>query len=109
MEVLIEFGGDFANLENALDDFERKLRKQYPDLKPADKETIGLVEQLTEKIQKLQDLRKKATKIDDVKSYNFQIKESQKQLDKNTFDKIQNQLFDLHLITEKRSYETVVK
>lgn len=82
MEVLIEFGGDFANLENALDDFERKLRKQYPDLKPADKETIGLVEQLTDKIQKLQDLRKKATKIDDVKSYNIQIKESQKQLDK---------------------------
>ncbi|HSD13738.1 MAG TPA: substrate-binding domain-containing protein [Flavobacterium sp.] len=34
---------------------------------------------------------------------------SQKKLDKPTFEKVQNQLFDLNLITDKRDYESVVK
>jgi len=48
-------------------------------------------------------------KLEDIQEWLKLTRWSQKQLDKNTFDKIQNQLFDLHLITEKRSYETVVK
>lgn len=48
-------------------------------------------------------------KLEDIQEWLKLTRWSQKKLDKITFDKIQNQLFDLHLITEKISYETVVK
>lgn len=48
-------------------------------------------------------------KLEDIQEWLKLTRWSQKKLDKNTFDKIQNQLFDLHLIAEKMNYETVVK
>lgn len=48
-------------------------------------------------------------KLEDIQEWLKLTRWSQKKLDKNTFEKIQNQLFDLHLISEKRSYDTVVK
>lgn len=48
-------------------------------------------------------------KLEDIQQWLKLTRWSQKKLDKNTFDKIQNQLFDLHLITDKTNYETVVK
>ncbi|KGO89974.1 substrate-binding domain-containing protein [Flavobacterium suncheonense] len=48
-------------------------------------------------------------KLEDIQEWLKLTRWSQKKLDKATFEKIQNQLFDLHLITEKRSYETVVQ
>ncbi|MCG2611590.1 substrate-binding domain-containing protein [Flavobacterium sp. SM15] len=48
-------------------------------------------------------------KLEDIQEWLKLTRWSQKKLDKNTFEKIQNQLFDLHLITDKTNYETVVK
>lgn len=48
-------------------------------------------------------------KTEDIQEWLKLTRWSQKKPDKNTFDKIQNQLFDLHLIAEKRNYETVVQ
>ncbi|WP_313807367.1 substrate-binding domain-containing protein [Flavobacterium sp.] len=48
-------------------------------------------------------------KLEDIQEWLKLTRWSQKKLDKNTFDKIQNQLFDLHLISKKKNYEIVVK
>ncbi|MGX7666550.1 substrate-binding domain-containing protein [Flavobacterium pedocola] len=48
-------------------------------------------------------------KLEDIQQWLKLTRWSQKKLDKTTFDKIQNQLFELNLITEKTNYETVVQ
>ena len=48
-------------------------------------------------------------KLEDIQEWLKQTRWSQKKLDKQTFDKVQNQLFELNLITDKRDYESVVK
>lgn len=48
-------------------------------------------------------------KLEDIQEWLKLTRWSQKKLDKPTFDKVQNQLFDLNLIAEKADYETVIK
>ncbi len=48
-------------------------------------------------------------KPEDIQEWLKVTRWSQKKLDKLTFDKVQNQLFELNLIAEKANYETVIK
>lgn len=48
-------------------------------------------------------------KLGDIQEWLKLTRWSQKKLDKATFEKVQNQLFDLNLIADKRDYESVVK
>ncbi|UOK41680.1 MULTISPECIES: substrate-binding domain-containing protein [Flavobacterium] len=48
-------------------------------------------------------------KPEDIQEWLKLTRWSQKKLDKQTFDKVQNQLFELNLITDKLDYESVVK
>ncbi|ESU28175.1 hypothetical protein FLJC2902T_15200 [Flavobacterium limnosediminis JC2902] len=48
-------------------------------------------------------------KLSDIQEWLKLTRWSQKKLDKQTFDKVQNQLFDLNLIADKRDYESAVK
>lgn len=48
-------------------------------------------------------------KTDDIREWLKLTRWSQKKLDKQTFEKVQNQLFELNLITDKRDFESVVK
>lgn len=48
-------------------------------------------------------------KLEDIQEWLKLTRWSQKKLDKPTFDKVQNQLFDLNLIAKKADYETVIK
>lgn len=48
-------------------------------------------------------------KLEDIQEWLKLTRWSQKQLDQNTFHKVQNQLFDLNLIENKMPYESVVK
>lgn len=48
-------------------------------------------------------------KLEDIQEWLKSTRWSQKKLDKNTFEKVQNQLIALNLIENKKSYEAVVK
>ncbi|ESU18762.1 hypothetical protein FCR2A7T_21650 [Flavobacterium cauense R2A-7] len=48
-------------------------------------------------------------KLEDIQEWLKLTRWSQKKLDKLTFDKVQNQLFELNLIAKKADYETVIK
>jgi hypothetical protein len=48
-------------------------------------------------------------KLSDIQEWLKLTRWSQKKLDKQTFEKVQNQLFDLNLIAVKYDYESVVK
>ncbi|WP_136666497.1 substrate-binding domain-containing protein [Flavobacterium sp. H122] len=48
-------------------------------------------------------------KLEDIQEWLKLTRWSQKKLDKNTFDKVQNQLLELNLIENKVNFETVVK
>ncbi|ESU24825.1 hypothetical protein FEDK69T_03780 [Flavobacterium enshiense DK69] len=48
-------------------------------------------------------------KTEDIQEWLKLTRWSQKKLDKQTFEKVQNQLFELNLITDKLDYESVVK
>lgn len=48
-------------------------------------------------------------KLEDIQEWLRLTRWSQKQLDKNTFDLVQNKLFDLNLIENKASYEKAIK
>lgn len=48
-------------------------------------------------------------KLEDIQEWLKLTRWSQKKLDKPTFDKVQNQLFELNLITKKSDYESVIK
>lgn len=48
-------------------------------------------------------------KLEDIQDWLKLTRWSQKKLDKPTFDKVQNQLFELNLIAKKADYETVIQ
>lgn len=48
-------------------------------------------------------------KLEDIQEWLKLTRWSQKKLDKHTFDKVQNQLFELNLIAKKSDYESIVK
>jgi ABC-type nitrate/sulfonate/bicarbonate transport system substrate-binding protein len=48
-------------------------------------------------------------KLEDIQEWLKLTRWSQKKLDKPTFDKVQNQLFELNLIAKKAAYEAVIK
>ena len=48
-------------------------------------------------------------KLEDIQEWLKLTRWSQKKLDKPTFDKVQNQLFELNLIAKKAAYEVVIK
>lgn len=48
-------------------------------------------------------------KLEDIQEWLKLTRWSQKKLDKPTFDKVQNQLFELNLIDKKSAYEAVIK